>query len=92
LNQLGILREALNAEEPVSADPARELLSEAGISSDGVGAEIEITDDAETLSRPRSRPHRRRSATPPGARGDDHASGRKLLQIGAVAVQLSTLI
>jgi hypothetical protein len=29
LNQLGILREALNAEEPVSADRARELLSEA---------------------------------------------------------------
>jgi len=29
LNQLGILSEALNAEEPVSADRARELLSEA---------------------------------------------------------------
>ena len=29
LNQLGILREALKAEEPVSADRARELLSDA---------------------------------------------------------------
>ena len=29
LNQLGILRQALNAEEPVSADRARELLSDA---------------------------------------------------------------
>ena len=29
LNQLGILREALNAEEPVSADRARELLRQA---------------------------------------------------------------
>ena len=29
LNQLGILREALNADETVSADRARELLSEA---------------------------------------------------------------
>jgi hypothetical protein len=29
LNQLGILRDALNAEERVSADRARELLSEA---------------------------------------------------------------
>jgi hypothetical protein len=29
LNQLGILREALNAEERVSADRARELLAEA---------------------------------------------------------------
>jgi hypothetical protein len=29
LNQLGLLMEALNTEEPVSADRARELLSEA---------------------------------------------------------------